>query len=292
MATPSKKRRTARVTKQGLGFVSRFRNNAIIIIDGLRPDDLQNGKALYDELRDLKLAGHEFHCERISVKSRDEFLLALDTVRDGVDAGLLPVIHFEVHGDSEGFEVGPDRHRIEWSELVPRLREINVRSNFNVGVVMAACGGLYAIKPITIHEPTPFHFLLGPQVNVGAGDLREAIKAFYTGLVKTHNITVAMDNVPAEYKQFLAEKFAAIAYGKHLKRNGSWAGRDRWAERLASSNSSTTSNRAERRRNRKRAMEFTLPSKQRFNDFIRTFLPRGCGFEFEDLLEFVRRGRR
>lgn len=284
--------RGVRGKKEGLGFVSKFRNNAIVIIDGLRPDDLQNGKALYDELRDLQLAGHQFHCERIQVKSRSEFLLALDTVRDGVDGGLLPVVHFEVHGDAEGLEVGPERERVEWFELVPRLREINVRSKFNVGVVMAACSGLYAIKPITIHDPTPFHFLVGPQIEVGAGDLREAIKSFYTGLVKTHNITVAMEHVPSEYKQFLAEKFAAVAYGKHLKRTGSWSGRDQWAERLASSTAGSMNNRAERRQNRKRAMAYTKPSKQRFNDFIRTFLPRGCGFTFEELLEFVMQARR
>jgi hypothetical protein len=277
------------LTKNGLSFISKFDNNSILILDGTHPDEMQTGRAVFDLLRDLQSDESKFDCRRFEVKDKEALFSQLAQLQAEAAFGLRPIIHLEMHGNHQGMIVGQNRDQVLWEELIPKLREINIASKYNLGIVMSGCCGLYAIRPITIHLASPFQFLLGTQRTVNAGPLNDALKVFYAGLVETSDIIAAMNGVPEEFKPFLAEKMAAISYAKYLKNDLAGPGRVARVARHTSIVSHLAHNRAQRRGLRKKALEFARPRKAHFDKFIKTFLPRGCGFSFQDLLLFVKR---
>lgn len=275
------------LTNTGLTFLTRFANNSVIVLDGLGSNELQTGLAIFNHLRDLKMEGHEFDCRRIRVGSKEELFGTLDALEAEAQSGLRPILHFEMHGASNRMVIGEGRAEVHWEELVDRLRRIHTASDFNLGVVMSGCSGLHAISPITIHSPVPFHFLLGTQEIVGAGSLRTSMEAFYRGLVCGRNITRAMEGVPSIYKQFHAEEYAAKSYIAYLKGKVPGKQREDRVEHLVGVVAGGR-NRAQRRQLKKAAKQFNQPSEAHFKRFVKTILPRGVSFTYQDLLEYVR----
>lgn len=142
-----------------LTFDSSFSNNAVYILDGLASSELQTARRLDEELSDLKHETETPYCSILRTDSRSSFFSALGEIESLCIDSVRPIIHIECHGDmNTGITVGDQREKITWDELVDCLRDVNKASKNNLGIVMAGCFGLHAIRPIVITKLSPFYF--------------------------------------------------------------------------------------------------------------------------------------
>lgn len=275
-------------------FQTRFTNNAVIIIDGLRSTDLQTARRLYDELMDIDGYSSSqktyFRIERVN--SRSDLLLCLDNLAVLCDQGLRPIIHFECHGSKlAGLSIGDNQERFSWDECLSRLTNINMITGNNTGVVMATCYGFYAIMPMAIDNPCPFYFLIGSQDEVPAGVIDDQMKEFYKALYGTGDLDAAMSRLDDRFKQFLAEKFFAMTYGRYLKRKCSGKGLQERRERLISE--ALDEHKLPRTPQNIKAVrshikKMAQPSKASFDFFAQRFLHGRTDLNFYDIMKWVK----
>lgn len=185
-------------------------HNSIVVLDGLAPTDM-SVDYLVDDLKLLHL--HRLDRKKpgvthIPVRSKLILQRRLHKIAMNCQAGSLhPILHFECHGNpDDGIALGANQERVSWSELAIMLRKINVACGGNLGVVMAACHGMAAIEPISLHEATPFLWLVGRDKKISQGDLRDGLPRFYHRLWTSG----ALDQACGELKEFRwynAERF-------------------------------------------------------------------------------------
>ncbi|WP_458761937.1 hypothetical protein [Cupriavidus basilensis] len=274
-------------------FVSQFYNNAVIVLDGLPQAESSNAKNAFNDLRDLSYRWKDITIEYMRADTSESMTEALDKILAKVKNGCLPIIQFECHGDAErGFQLGDAGQFMSWSELEVPLRKINVASRCNLGVVMAACFGMFAISPLKIVRPSPFYFLLGSQDIVTLGELRTQLPVFYTTLFQTESLAAAVAKVPS-FQQFHAERLLANAYADYLRRGCMGKGKARRVEDLVTKLrvENPAINREGMRRARKAAKSLSKADNQisSLERYARTFLPgRKMSFSFEQILTLAR----
>ena len=157
-----------------------FRCNGVLIIDCLASTDYQTARRLDEDLVHLRHGDGTPVSNLFKITNRPHRVAELDRVRaEAVRSGLCPSVHLEGHGTREaGLAISDSGERIAWGELGAVLAEINRATRNNLGVVLAACFGAYALDAIDIEAPSPFAVLLGPQAQVSAGDVDEAMVPF------------------------------------------------------------------------------------------------------------------
>lgn len=279
------------MARGALEFSSRFSNNALVIVDALDESDLQTAIHLRDEIYDDTSASRPGYCHYLKVESASQFLAAIDQVNEQAKDGLRPILHIEAHGDEHlGIQVAASGEMVPWSQLLPKLQEINKNSKNNLGVVMAACFGLYAITPLRIEEPCPFYFLVGSDELVPAGYIDDAMRLFYLELNRSNSLDDAMMTVDVKFKQFHAEKFFYTTFAKYMKRACMGGGAQKRVERLLTEavEGGAVTNRATLRALRKRAKDFVRSQERAFNEYSSRFLHGRKSVTYEEFRRFVR----
>ena len=190
-------------------------NSGIFIVNGLKDNDMQTARRLFEDVDAYKRYSKTPSIEYRKVSTRDEVFLFMEEIKEYCKQGGYPILHFEVHGSQEdGIFIGNDQENISWPELVDFLRDINITCHNNLGVVIAGCHGIYAVTQIDALKPTPFYFLVGCERDIGAGDLEENISRFYKKLFDGDSLLEAMKVVAEKLPTFLAEKeFIAAMIG-------------------------------------------------------------------------------
>lgn len=278
---------------RSFNFISRMECNGVIILDGLSPDgDYQNGINILDELRDLEDAPTK-HFHRIALEDEKTLWATLQEIENqSLRNNLRPILHFEAHGTQTGFEIRRSSSPIfvTWDSLTPALRRINHATAYSLGVFVAACEGVAALQDITLRDATPFQYFVAPTEVVSADVLRQTAIEFYRQLFITGNITDAFKS--AAHKKpimlFLAEAFFASVYGKNLKGNSIGKAKKKRIDELVSMAAEILGEEANIQRIRNEARGFANPNAEIFYRVQERFLPGGVGFEFEQLVEFVR----
>lgn len=281
------------MARGALSFTSLFSNNRLVIIDALGSSDLQTAIQLRDSIVDATSANRPDYCKYVKVERASEFLNALELINEQTKNGLRPILHIEAHGDEQlGIQIAMSGEHIPWTELLQKLQEINKNSKNNLGVVMASCFGLYAIKPLRIEEPCPFYFLIGSDEQISAGYIRDAMKLFYLELNRRNSLDDAMRKVDAKFKQFHAEKFFFITFAKYMKSACMGSGAKRRVERLLTEvvEGGAVTNRATLRALRKSARTFVRSHKRAFNQYSSRFLHGRKSVTYEEFEQFVRGG--
>jgi hypothetical protein len=276
-------------------FVAGITYSTIEVIDCLVPGrDMQTGLAIYNYLRDLTSAGAP-RVRRHPIRSEAELWECLERIESDCVKGWKAIIHIEGHASKAGLEVPIDNKShsqvIAWPTLVDRFRAINIASQFNLGVFMATCEGIEALRPMTIKKPAPYMFLVGPHVQVSAGMVLTAAQAFYNVILTTPDLNRASAKLPREFTTFLAERFFAITYARVLKQQS--FGR-RKKERVNSLVNMVLPNDAPNEQLqtvREMAKLFALPDRERFEAVQRRYLPAGVSFTFDELVEYARTGK-
>lgn len=273
-----------------LTFDSRFSNNAVYILDGLKSTELQTAKHLYEELSDLKYETEIPYCSIVSIASRVELFFALDQIREYCIKGIKPIVHIEAHGGkSTGIFLGDKEEQVSWDELVSHLGKINETSKNNLGVVMAACFGLYAIQPIKITKPSPFYFLIGSDERISGGDIDNVMKNFYRVLFQSSSLQTAMKEVDEKFKQFHVEKMFCVAFGRYIKQQCVGKGRRARVEKLLSDlvEKGMPRNRENIRNSRQKIKQLVKPSKILFDRYANLFMHGRYSITYEQLYAFV-----
>lgn len=265
-----------------------FRNNKLIILEGLPSNESQTGTWLKNELLDLKYYMEVPEVELVKIASSAQCIEALEKIAFScLEEGVLPILHFEAHGDKEFIAFPNDQ--MSWVSLMDYLRIINNCSKGNLGVVMSACEGFHALKPLDIHKSTPFFFLMGSQEIIKVGQIKFNMKEFYKELFSTSDLNAAMDSVEKEFKQYNSETFFFRTLGTVFRRNFVGADRD---NRIAAGLSLPHLNYKNLRRKIRRkiywaAKSHNRASKRKFDQYANVFLPFGHGMTCDLLMSFV-----
>ena len=269
-----------------------FNSTGVVIIDGLAPDDTQTATTLYDGLLHLRDShGGQFATYR-RVEDRESFLAILAGLRVLCQQGLRPIIHIEAHGDRDrGLEIGTGKELIAWSELADAFAEMNAITRNNLGVVISACHGFYAIQDIDIQKPCPFYFLIAPTEEVSTGLIVESMPAFYQTLLATHSFEHAEAKLGPNFQVFLAEKFFCITFARHMRDHGIGSGAQRRIEELVTKavNEGKAPNRETIRSLRRRFREVVRSPEAIYYQMSREFLHGRRAGNFIALRDFVRR---
>jgi hypothetical protein len=275
-----------------MNFISGFRNNSVFILDGLRSDDLQTARHLYEDIVDSAPESARPYCRYAETKSCAALSAALDDIESLCrSAGIKPILQFEAHGDKEfGLLLGDDQEAVPWSDLVKRIADINVITENNTGVVLAACEGMYAVSPITIKRPTPFYFLIGSEAKVKAGYIDQQMRCFYQKLLATQELAVAMTCLEERFLQYHCERFLAVVYARYINRRLVGKGKRDYVELMVSTAFDAGAPRTPEnlKKLRKAAKDFASSSDERFQAVAKFFLHGRVSFQYDDIVAFVR----
>lgn len=277
-----------------LAVETRFENNSIFVLDFLSSTDLQTARRLAEDLSDLAMGVGAPYCRYVKVSGAEHLFGVLDAIRADCENGLRPIIHFEAHGDRDGgLEIADAGEFVIWADLVGWLLRINTASKNNLGVVMAACFGLYAISPISLRNPTPFFFLVGSDHTVSAGYIDERMRLFYQALFRDQSLDRAMQEVQSRFKQFHAEKFFCSAFAGYIRRKCMGRGASQRIEAMVSQAivDGIPRSRHNLRMLRVSARKFVKSEswqRSAFNRLSRHFLHGKVSLRYEDVERFVR----
>ena len=155
--------------------------NKLWVIESLPKGDLKTGTQLVDnQLKKAKTIYPNLEVELITPENKTSFIAALEKIRDETrDNNSYPMIHFECHGYKDGIGAA-NNELISWDDLRLILLEINQACKMHLVVVLAACNGIYLINVATKLDRAPFWAIIGPEVEVKAGEIQRDFGAYYT----------------------------------------------------------------------------------------------------------------
>jgi hypothetical protein len=172
----------------------------IWIIESLGADDSKTGKRLWEDLSDLCVAHPmDLGLAYCDASSGEDMVGYMGELRANIAAtGRNAILHIECHGseDATGLILA-DGSYIGWDELKPQLEAINIASGFNLVLVLGCCYGGYFGQTTRLQERAAFCAYLGPNRELSAGMLSDALGAFYKGLLVERDMTAAVNAMVA-----------------------------------------------------------------------------------------------
>jgi len=167
----------------------------IVILESLEKD--KTGRKLYDDLRLINIQ-HDRNIEVIysEVGTKKEFLAKLISLKQEAEEGHWPILHFECHGkdDTTGISLA-NGEIMSWAELKPYLTAINIATQCNLLVVMAACYGGHMVQIIQPIDRAPCLALLSPTNEIYPDEILKPLTAFYTELLNSLNLNAALNKL-------------------------------------------------------------------------------------------------
>lgn len=208
--------------------ISQF--SKLVLIESLDDGELHTGTRLRDELLHVcpKPIVH------FTVKNRRQFFSVLRGIRDKCAFhGSRPIIHIDAHGSKElGLKIGHEF--VDWSELGERLRVINSYCEGGLGVVLAACYGVFSFQAVDLLEPSPFAFLVAPPEVVQARDIETCMTGFYKLLFETQDLGRAQEPLAGHFEVIRSEPFFYFIFEKAFHMQCMGRGAKNHIERLVS----------------------------------------------------------
>ena len=190
------------------------------MVESLTAGELKTGTHVFEDvIQPVVGDGATLAC----VDTVAQFVAVLDSLAsDCLQSKDRPILHIEAHGTTTGLKLvsGPV---VPWSDLVDRLRQINIASQNNLLVVMSACYGIRVLIVFT-YTPlmaAPVRAVFGPDQEVSAGDLENGFKRFYKDLLAKKDPSEAAGqlrrDVPA-MKFMTAEQIFARGFNNYLSK--------------------------------------------------------------------------
>jgi len=167
--------------------------NKIYVIESLRETESHSGQELYDDIicRKIEQQGVDVLHELMIVNSKEEFFQALDHIREEVIHDLInPIIHFEIHGSEEGFELNSGE-LTAWNDLHRRFVELNLLTKNNTFLSLSTCYGGYIHKIISPRMSSPFWGFVGPFTEVNEQHVMAGFQSFFDELLTSFDFSVA-----------------------------------------------------------------------------------------------------
>jgi hypothetical protein len=149
------------------------------VIESLPFGELRTGKNLFDnQLGKAKQVQNDLIVEFADPITKVELFEVLERIRNEALNGIYPMIHLECHGCEDGLGTASGE-LVEWDEIREILIEINRSTKLNLMIVIAACNGAHLVKVSTKLDAAPFWAIIGPEVEVSAGHIRDNFGKFY-----------------------------------------------------------------------------------------------------------------
>ena len=208
---------------------TQFTANAICILDAVPAEELQTGRNLHEELRDLSppestlIKSNRFQCHNLT-EINDALNVIINLSQHN---SLMPIVHYEGHGTSDGLFL-PSAETLEYEALTEKLRTINIATSNNLVAVFAGCETAYCLTKTKIDRPCPYFFLLAPEGAVKSSDT-DCFLEFYRSLLVAGKLSIALDkfndSLPSsKYLSIFSEGLFALAaegyYKKHFDAEG------------------------------------------------------------------------
>lgn len=191
-------RRKRKAVKQDNG--NRF--NYVVIIDSIPIGEYNTAKRLHEDLVTTKTAFEDTpgvaYVRIENLKQLTDIFYDLQK-KCKID-GLLPLLHFELHGGENGIQLA-DGTLISWELVNIEFTKINKLMKLNLMVVFACCYGGTFIQSITLSKPAPVWGLIGPEEEISAGNLEADFGSFYRTLYSTRSPSKAIEVLNKETSQ-------------------------------------------------------------------------------------------
>jgi hypothetical protein len=202
----------------------------ILIIEFLGPGDKRTGSRLKERISKSGLGAFPVKLE-VCKTSRDVFQVLRDvTRRAGKKKRMKPLVHIEAHGRQRsgkhpaaiGYETKQRQELVIWEDLWPLLRKLNVATDFNLLVVVAACFGdevrrglVHGIEKHHVRT-APFMACVGFVEDVAPASLLDATSSMYERLGAGASLEQAVDVANkqlGEHEQLSCQWTAKILLG-------------------------------------------------------------------------------
>jgi len=203
---------------------TKFGINGVCVLESLRPGDKKTGTELarWLKLRGLQL---DMYVEHIPLTSKKSLVKHLNAIANEAKAGLVPVLHFELHGNEKGVHVGQDM--VSWESLLNLLRIINATCGHNLLVSFAACQAFYIYPEIDIQKPAPFFGVVGCLNTVSTANVEVGFQAFFEELFTSYEVSNALlalnDAINDPQERFTGEVAQTLFEGVWLMMHDEWA---------------------------------------------------------------------
>jgi hypothetical protein len=171
------KRRFMKTATLGSNNVEKF---GLIIIESLPENDRKTGQELYSSTIRYKLFQEpNLSAEYFDVESKSALLHLLDLLyQRAIAEKYFFVLHFEVHGSDDGL-VMRNKESVNWNELVPKFRKINVHFNNLLLIHLAVCKGGNLIGVIAPEERAPFKAIVTTFREISIFSIQTGFEEFY-----------------------------------------------------------------------------------------------------------------
>lgn len=196
----------------------------MIIIESLPVGDYRTGTNLYEMLAPLFAADSRISIDFFSIQTSEDFRSVLGEVLTGArERGELPLIHIECHGNDDELSFA-DNSRMNWGELYPILRDINVATGMRLLISIAACFGAYLGKRLDLTDRAAFVALLSPSTSIYPDNLFQAYLSFYREMLTSLDGDQALTAMgranpgPPSLTFVDASYFFKLTYRRYLER--------------------------------------------------------------------------
>ncbi len=116
--------------------------NKIIILQSLDSEDRKTGTELHDDTVSRATWKHpNVQTQIIQIETSLELFEVLDGINNDVRHNeVLPFIHFETHGTTDGLSLASGEN-VKWTDMLPLIGAINLNTDNNLFISVAACWG-------------------------------------------------------------------------------------------------------------------------------------------------------
>jgi hypothetical protein len=171
---------------------AQFEFSKIVVVESLPEGERKTGRELRDTIRlELAARGEALQVEYVVVPGRDGFISELERLRQESDHGHIPIIHVECHGDRASGLHFSDGTLMPWEDLADRLLQINLRTGFNLLVLVSACFGAYFLGMLSAVRASPCWGVVAPTDTVYPSELESGFSDFYRALFSTWDLGAA-----------------------------------------------------------------------------------------------------
>lgn len=173
------------------------RTTNVWIVEWLSPEETHTGLKLHEWMKQRR-AGWSIYCP---CQTKADVLAAIKRAEDRAKTtATAPVLHIESHGGTDGLtsSSASDAEWLTWEELTVPLQRLNLATQCNLILVVAACVGYAAVQAFNRGPRAPAIALVGPDANVTASNLLEGAKELYRRWPDTRGLTEIVESASRE----------------------------------------------------------------------------------------------
>jgi len=143
-------------------------------------------------IREFQFSG-QFTSEFYDIDSKANLdILFKNIISEIVSKKIIPVLHFEIHGNDKGLRL-KNGDFIDWPELLQFFEKINGITNNNLLVTFATCFSSYILFHIDLTKKCPFWSYVSTHKEIDNDDIAVSYTDFYDILLTTKSFDSAIN---------------------------------------------------------------------------------------------------